>query len=151
MQIREYESSDWPHLCVIHDEARKQELEASGLMDAFLTLEATAEGEGLFDGKVLVADDEGIPLGFIAIAEGEITWLYVSPRHQRRGVARRLVREAISCESGPVSLDVLEGNEAALQLYLSEGFEVVKRVSGRLAGNEAFAATGLVLRHHGVA
>ncbi|MBE9157059.1 GNAT family N-acetyltransferase [Nodosilinea sp. LEGE 06152] len=151
MRIREYEPSDWPQLCEIHDEARRQELEASGLLEAFLTLEQTAEGEGLFDGKVYVAEAEGVPVGFIAIAEGEITWLYVSPRHQRCGIARRLVREAIACAGGPVSLDVLEGNEAALKLYLSEGFEVVKRVSGRLAGNEAFAATGLVLRHHGVA
>jgi ribosomal protein S18 acetylase RimI-like enzyme len=147
MRVREYAPSDWPHLCEIHDSARKQELLASGLLDAFLTLAQTADNEGLFDGLVLVAQDDVDLLGFIALSDNEITWLYVSPVHQRRGVARLLVRAALRSATGPVSLDVLVGNEAALKLYLSEGFQVVKQVSGKLAGNESFAASGFVLRH----
>lgn len=38
------------------------------------------------------------------------------------------------------------GNEAALALYLSEGFKVVRRVDGKLTGNEAFAAAGYVMQ-----
>jgi ribosomal protein S18 acetylase RimI-like enzyme len=147
VRVRDYAPSDWPHLCAIHDAARKQELLASGLLDAFLTLEQTADNEGLFDGLVLVAEDDAEVLGFIALSDNEITWLYVSPAHQRRGVARRLIRAALRSATGPVSLDVLMGNEAALKLYLSEGFQVVKQVTGKLAGNESFAASGFVLRH----
>jgi ribosomal protein S18 acetylase RimI-like enzyme len=41
---------------------------------------------------------------------------------------------------------VLVGNEPAVALYLGEGFEIVRRVDGKLAGNEAFAACGYVLQ-----
>lgn len=147
MRVRKYVPSDWTHLCVIHDAARQQELLVSGLLNAFLNLEQTAENEGLFDGLVLVAEDKNERLGFIAISDNEITWLYVSRAHQRQGVARLLVRAALESATGPVSLEVLSGNDAALNLYLSEGFEVVKQVNGKLTGNEAFAASGLVLSH----
>lgn len=112
-----------------------------------MNLEQTAENEELFEGLVLVVEDKVDRLGFIAISDNEITWLYVSPAHQRQGVARLLVRAALESATGPVSLDVLIGNDAALNLYLSEGFEVVKQVNGKLAGNEGFAASGLVLCH----
>ncbi len=32
------------------------------------------------------------------------------------------------------------------ELYLSEGFKLIKRIEGKLEGNEDFAAVGLVLR-----
>jgi ribosomal protein S18 acetylase RimI-like enzyme len=50
-------------------------------------------------------------------------------------------RAAVRASLTPLSLEVLVGNEAALALYLSEGFRIVDRVSGKLAGNERFAAT----------
>ena len=48
-------------------------------------------------------------------------------------------------------LDVLIGNEAALALYRSEGFVVIDRAEGKLAGNEGFAASAWVLKHPGLA
>jgi hypothetical protein len=53
MNLRPYSPTDWERLCAIHDAARVYELEASGLAAAFLTLEVTAENEGLFDGEVV--------------------------------------------------------------------------------------------------
>jgi hypothetical protein len=55
----------------------------------------------------------------------------------------------VKASPNPLSLDVLVGNEAALSLYLSEGFRVVKQVSGKLAGNESFPATANVLSYDG--
>jgi hypothetical protein len=45
-----------------------------------------------------------------------------------------------------VTTEVLVGNEPALNLYLSEGFRVLRRVDGKLTGNEIFAASGYVLQ-----
>ena len=149
MQIRPYRDTDWPQLCAVHDVARPAELQASGLSDAFLTLEQTGEAEGLFDATLLVAEQEGQVLGFVGYTEDELTWLYVHPSHQRRGVARALVRAAVQASPQPLALDVLVGNEAALQLYLSEGFVIAETISGKLAGNEGFAASAHVLRHPG--
>jgi ribosomal protein S18 acetylase RimI-like enzyme len=45
MNVRPYSPADWERLCVIHDAARRHELEAAGLADAFLSLEQTAGNE----------------------------------------------------------------------------------------------------------
>jgi ribosomal protein S18 acetylase RimI-like enzyme len=143
--IRPYISSDWVRLCEIHDAARVFELSGAGLLDAFLTLEQTGAAEGLFDATLLVAEVEGRVEGFVGYTEDELTWLYVNPQLFRRGIATALVRAALETAAGPLSLDVLVGNEAALALYLKEGFRVVKTASGKLAGNEKFPATAHVL------
>jgi ribosomal protein S18 acetylase RimI-like enzyme len=146
MNIRSYAPGDWKRLCEIHDSARIYELTASGLIDAFLTLEQTAEAEGLFDATILVAEASDDVLGFAAYTDSELTWLYVDPRYYRQGVGRSLVRAVVNASPNPLSLEVLVGNEAALALYRSEGFNVIEQVSGKLAGNERFPATAYVLR-----
>ena len=146
MNLRPYSPTDWERLCLIHDAARVHELEASGLAAAFLTLEATAANERLFDGQVVVAEVEGEVCGFVAYAEGELTWLYVEPSRYKQGIGRQLLRHAIKASEGNMSTEVLVGNEPALALYLSEGFTVQRRVDGKLTGNEAVAASGYVLQ-----
>jgi GNAT superfamily N-acetyltransferase len=96
MLIRPYSPTDWARPCVIHDAARLHELEAAGLSEAFLSLEDTAENEGLFDGEVLVAESEGQVQGFVAFTQHELTWLYVDPGKSRQGIGRRLLRRAIA-------------------------------------------------------
>lgn len=146
MHIRPYAAADWQSLCEIHDAARKHELQASGLLEAFLTLEQTAESEGLFEATILVAQDGDVVKGFAAYTEEELTWLYVDPCHYRQGIGRHLVRAVVKASPNALTLDVLVGNEAALSLYLSEGFCVIKQLSGKLAGNERFPATAHILR-----
>jgi ribosomal protein S18 acetylase RimI-like enzyme len=146
MNLRPYSPSDWDRLCIVHDAARVYELEASGLSAAYLTLNETAENEGLFDGEVVVAEVGEEVCGFVAYSEGELTWLYVEPSRFGQGIGRQLLRHAISASGGNMSTEVLVGNEAALALYLSEGFKVERRVDGKLAGNETFAASGYVLQ-----
>jgi GNAT superfamily N-acetyltransferase len=149
MPVRPYTPADWVRLCVIHDNARKIELAASGLVEAFLSLEQTAENEGLFAGEVAVYESEGQVQGFVAYADNELNWLYVDPEASRGGIGRALLRHAVAACDGHLSTEVLAGNEPALHLYLSEGFRVLKRVDGKLTGNESFAASGYVLQRCG--
>lgn len=149
MRVRPYRESDFERLCELHDASRPLELAASGLSDAFVPMAQAAGPEGLFDATILVAEDDAGVHGFVAWTDEELTWLYVDPRRHRRGIARALVRAALSQAGAPLALDVLVGNEAALALYRAEGFELQRTVSGRLAGNERFAASAHVLRHPG--
>ncbi len=64
----------------------------------------------------------------------------------KQGIGRRLLRHAIEASGGRICTEVLVGNEVALALYLSEGFQVKERVDGKLAGNESFAVSGYVLQ-----
>lgn len=145
IDIRPYRPDDWARLCDIHDRARLQELRLSAGEAAFLTLEDAASNEGLFDGELAVAVVADVVRGFVAYDAEELTWLYVDPDAQGRGIGRALVRHAMASSSAPRMVQVLEGNAPALALYRSKGFTVRRRVVGRLEGNEAFAATGLVL------
>lgn len=144
--IRNYQPSDWQRLCEIHDAARLNELALTVGVDAFLTLEQTYENEGLFDDKLVVAELDDKVQGFVAYGDAELAWLYVDPSCGRKGVGRTLVRHAAADSSPEMEIELLEGNTPALQLYLSEGFKVVERIEGKLEGNEAFAAVGLILR-----
>ncbi len=143
--IRPYADADWPALNRIHDAARLDELAASVGVEAFLTLADTYESEGLFDDVVLVAELDGEVAGFIAIADDEITWMYVDPARYRRGVGRALLRAALAGAERPVELTVLDGNVGARALYEQEGFELVETRTGPLVGNESFTAIGHIM------
>ncbi|SRR6056297_1739212 len=149
LQIRPYDPSDWPRLCVIHDAARKDELAYTVGVAAFRSLEETFEDEGLFDAELVVAERDGTVAGFAAFDETELTWLYVDPALSRCGVGRALLRHAMNRSTGNMQIDLLEGNIPAQALYASEGFVITDRREGNLIGNESFSATGLVLRHYG--
>jgi ribosomal protein S18 acetylase RimI-like enzyme len=145
LSIRPYESDDWHAITEIHDAARLIELRLTVGEEAFLSLAETAENEGLFSGELWVASDDDRLVGFVAVRGDEITWLYVDPAHHRRGVGRALLADAVERCGQVARTETLVGNEPALELYLSEGFEVVEISSGRLTGNERFAAAGYVL------
>ena len=146
--VREYRAEDWAQVARAHDAARLQELAASVGVEAFLDLEQTAEGEGLFDDRLWVACEADAILGFVALAEAEVTWLYVHPDHQGRGVGTALLRHALARADAAglarVETTVLDGNRARA-LYEREGFVLAETRTGSLVGNEAFAATGHVL------
>lgn len=146
--IRDYLPSDWTRLQEIHDAARLDELTASVGPEAFLSLEQTYEGEGLFDGAVWVAELDGVVQGFLALADDEVTWMYVSPSCYRRGLGRALLQHALERAGDEVELTVLDGNEPARALYERAGFVLTTTTTGRLAGNEAFAATGHTMVWH---
>lgn len=146
IQLRKYQPQDWKTIAKIHDRARLDELSASVGTAAFLSLAATADHEGLFEGEIWVACDHETVVGFVAFADDEVTWLYVSPKHYRQGIGRRLLRQAISHCGSVVHTSVLSGNEPALNLYQSEGFIIVETKTGKLNGNESFSATGHILQ-----
>ncbi len=140
--IRPYRPSDWDSICRIHDVARLDELRSSVGVEAYLDLATTYENEGLFDGDVWVAELDGQVGGFIAGTPGEITWAYVDPSRYRSGIGRALVQHVQARASGPVELEVLDGNDTARAFYQRMGFVVEATTTGKLAGNEAFTATG---------
>ena len=148
VHVRPYAADDWPAVARAHDAARLQELAPTVGVAAFLDLESTAEGEGLFDDRVWVAELDGEVVGFVAYADAEVTWLYVHPDAQHRGAGRALLRTALAhaadAGASEVEVTVLDGGPAR-GLYDSEGFRLRETRTGALVGNEAFRATGHVL------
>lgn len=147
--IRDYVPEDWDAIAHVHDRARLDELWLTVGVHAFRTLAETAQEEGLFDGLLRVAEQGGRVAGFIVIDEGEISWLYTDPDRYRQGIARRLLRHAISISAGEMRVCVLVGNDPALALYRAEGFEIVETRDGNLQGFDDLPARGHVLRRAG--
>ncbi len=139
-EIRPYHpASDFERACRLHDRARPLELVGSCDPRAFVPLAKDAiELAGFHASEKFVAEDEttGRMLGFVGIDAGCITWLYVHPKHHRRGVGRALLRHALARVGGDGEawLITLAGNTSALALYKSEGFIVAKEFDGENAG-----------------
>lgn len=146
ISIRDYREADWARLQVIHDAARMDELRLAGLAPAFVPLSEAAQREGLFEYALRVAELDGTAAGFAAFTQDELAWLYVDPDLSRRGVGRALVEDALERMERPVSIEVLEGNEPALELYRSCGFREAETASGQMPGNEEFSVTCRILR-----
>jgi [ribosomal protein S18]-alanine N-acetyltransferase len=74
-------------------------------------------------------------------AQAEVHTLAVDPAHHRRGVGRALLRAILDRARGAtVFLEVRTDNESAINLYRSEGFEVIgtRRRYYRPSGADAF-------------
>ena len=146
MIIRPYTADDWERVCRVHDLARRDELAAAGLDSAFLPLEQTADSEGFHDYTIWVAELDRIVIGFVAFTSDELAWLYVDPTFYRRGVGTALIQKALAETKASLYAEVLDGNEAAIQVYHNAGFEVVGHDSGRMPGNEQYEVSVTVLR-----
>jgi len=96
------------------------------------------ESEVLLKSRILVADHEGQIVGFAAVKEGYLSFLYVHPDFHRRGIGRKLLRASLEIASAEPWTIVLSGNEAAIALYREEGFEEAARYE---SDNEGYPVT----------
>ena len=151
MIVRPYVPDDWNRVCAIHDAARRDELAAAGLDAAYLTLEQTAENEGLLDHELRVAEIDNRVVGFVAFTREELAWLYVDPAAHGRGIGSALIQAALGETRAPLTAEVLAGNTVALAVYRKNGFEIVGQAQGWMPGNETFRVSVTELRHPGVA
>lgn len=146
-RFRPYRKDDFARLCEIHDAARMKELSYTDQQGAFIPLVEAAVTEHLFDYTLVVAEADGRVDGFVAYNSNELGWLYVHPSCFRRGIATLLTKQVI-VDGGPeISLEVLHANQPAFELYKKLGFDLVRTVSGNMAGNEAFPVTIHELRY----
>ena len=133
--LRDYTPADWDAVCQIHDAARMQEL-TSGSVDprAFKPMVEAAEGDEFFVSQTAVAASEHRVVGFISWNGAYITWLYVVPSAQGRGIGRKLLDHALRCIGPQAWTNMLAGNERALRLYAAAGMEVVWRRDSKCEG-----------------
>lgn len=133
--VRPYEEGDWHAVCRVHDRARPEELRGSCDPRAFVPLSEDAEYEQDFhrSNKLVACEGERV-VGFVSVDGDYISWLYIDPEQQGRGIGRRLLRHAVSLAGPTASTVTLANNERALRLYLSEGFRIAETFEGENAG-----------------
>lgn len=72
--------------------------------------------------RLVVAEAQGAPVGFLAMRGSYVDRLYVDPVAQRRGVGRLLMREAFRASPGGLELHTHAENRAARAFYEGLGF-----------------------------
>jgi ribosomal protein S18 acetylase RimI-like enzyme len=87
---------------------------------------------------IFVAKDDGRLVGFVIVdrkdaAMPEVDWLIVAAAWQGKGVAHRLMEQALAWIGAgvPVQLGVIHFNERAIAFYKKHGFEDTGQIVGR--------------------
>jgi ribosomal protein S18 acetylase RimI-like enzyme len=86
--------------------------------------------------EVWVAEEEGRPLGFLAIRRSRsdgwetLERLYVDPEAQNRGIGTALLDKAKALRPDGLHLWVFQKNEGARRFYERHGFQLVKLTDG---------------------
>ena len=134
LTYRQYQESDWMAICQIHDRARPDELRGSCDPRAFVPIEQDKEVEDLKTSKKFVACDDERVVGFVGVDNKYLAWLYIDPSHYGRGIGRELLRIGIREIGDGAWTIVLDGNQKAISLYESEGFQEARRFESDNAG-----------------
>ena len=84
--------------------------------------------------EVWVWDEDGLVLGFIALDDAMIDYLYVEPELAGRGIGSALLQHAKKQRPAGFSLWTFQQNEGARRFYERHGLRVVRLTDG--ANNE---------------
>ena len=73
------------------------------------------------EARVVVAEADGVPVGYAAIRNGWLEHLWVVPEHHRRGIGRALLAWARAAQPGDLRLHVFAHNARAIAFYRAHG------------------------------
>ncbi len=122
--IREYTSNDTDALIAIWEPA-------NALAHPFLASEFVAfvkdamRNMYLPNAETWVAEENGKPIGFIAMIGNEIGGLFLDPAHHGHGHGRAMVDHVVGLK-GPLRVEVFKDNKVGRPFYERYGFEFVE-------------------------
>jgi GNAT superfamily N-acetyltransferase len=133
--LRPATPADAPRLAAIHHESRRaaapwlREVHDLNSTVSYLTWLLPRR-------PVVVAEDEGKVLGFVAVdvPTGELEHLYLDPGSRRRGIGSRLLDVARELCPGGAALWTFQANAEARAFYEARGFVLERTTDG--ADNE---------------
>lgn len=103
---------------------------------SFLPMLHTLEEHRVWFGRVVderevwVWDEDGVVLGFIALDEAMVDYLYVEPQVAGRGIGSALLDRAKARRPAGFSLWTFQQNEGARRFYERHGLRVVRLTDG---------------------
>ena len=138
--IREYKTEDTDALVALWKAATS--IAHPFLKTAFVAQETeNLRNIYLPNAETWVFEDNGIPIGFIALIGDEIGGLFLDPSRHGQGFGRAMVDHAIALK-GPMWLEVFEKNAIGRRFYDRYGFVEINRsmheASGEIALKVAF-------------
>ncbi|QTQ40759.1 GNAT family N-acetyltransferase [Lactobacillus taiwanensis] len=111
------------------DRARRQELKSENLEEVFLPLKDAPYLDCFLSCKIYLAFEDDVLAGFVGFRPGDLSFVYVDPSRQGKGIATTLIQKALDELERPIRLDVFTNNKRAKALYEKFGFKTVKTVT----------------------
>lgn len=84
-----------------------------------------------------VLENDGAPVGFIAMIGTEIGGLFLAPSEQGKGMGRQMVDHIVAIK-GPLTVEVFKDNKIGLPFYERYGFVVTGEGTFDASGDETF-------------
>ena len=134
--MREYKTDDTDALITIWDKAEP-------LAHPFLSDEVRDQVRRdtvniyLPNAETWVLENDGTPVGFIAMIGTEIGGLFLDPSEQGKGLGRQMVDHIVAIK-GPLTVEVFKDNKIGLPFYERYGFVVTGEGVFDASGDETF-------------
>lgn len=134
--IRKYRAEDTEALISIWDNA---EALAHPFLPSEVRDQVRRDMRDLYlpNAETWVLDDEGVPVGFIAMIDKEIGGLFLDPSQQGKGKGREMVDHVVALK-GPLTVEVFKDNKIGLPFYERYGFVVTGEGMFEASGDETF-------------
>jgi putative acetyltransferase len=134
--IRKYRAEDTEALISIWDNA---EALAHPFLSSEVRDQVRRDMRSLYlpNAETWVLEDEGVPVGFIAMIDKEIGGLFLDPSQQGKGKGREMVDHVVAIK-GPLTVEVFKDNKIGLPFYERYGFVVTGEGMFEASGDETF-------------
>jgi putative acetyltransferase len=134
MPVRDLKAGDFPAVCSIYLEAKREELRFEAHPFDVTPLEQDEGVLAAFNESDVCVFDDGEVRGFAATFAGQLRALFVGREARGKGIGQALLDSVVAKEAKGVSLNVAKSNVNALRFYVRNGFlitgETVREYSG---------------------
>jgi len=130
LSIRLAEPDDWADWRLVRQRSLTEDPDAFSSSTRMWTGDNDTEDRWrarLADGPCFIAYDDNRPVGMVAGSvvddAAQLTSMWVAPEARRRGIGTALIERVVEWAAGrPLSLRVMDGNQAAVTAYERQGF-----------------------------
>ncbi|CUH63758.1 putative N-acetyltransferase YjaB [Thalassovita gelatinovora] len=134
--IREYKTEDTDALIAIWDNAEPL---AHPFLSDDVRNQVRRDTANIYlpNAETWVLENEGAPVGFIAMIGTEIGGLFLAPSEQGKGMGRKMVDHIVAIK-GPLTVEVFKDNKIGLPFYERYGFVIIGEGVFDASGDETF-------------
>lgn len=134
MTVRDYKAADFPAVCRIYVDAKREELKFE---PRAITVTPLEQDDGIltaFKESHVIVFDDGAVRGFAATFAGQLRALFVHGDARGNGIGQALLDAVVANEAEGVSLNVAKSNLDAQRFYVRNGFSIASEALRQYSG-----------------
>jgi len=128
MVVRDFSEADFPAVCGIYLEAKRDELQFEEGDFLITPLDEDAVILAAFKESTVLIFEDGDVLGFAALYKNQLRAMFVRKDGRGKGVGQALLDAACSRGTGEMVLNVARSNMGAQRFYARNGFVTIGEV-----------------------